>query len=930
MRQAVLIAARDQHGAATRDTTMRESMPAGEVEDSLLLKITVDIREGQTARWRVERAGADNDEAVYEKEVSFPFTPGKAVDYMALVAAVEPLSRGEMAEALGKAGLQGKPNPVDAKTGLPERTAKRLSELNFFSQMAVLREVHALQRTTGESPQTLAALVRAYANLGQLTKFHWNASHKAFAAHSLLYAQRLVATDSGSAWALRHRAYAAAFAGLHAAALADLKAAAEKEAAAEAQSPADKAVNAVSRTPWEPLIDALCRYDAVALQKSPAEEDLTELAALCAYLVVEDSSCESMTLTAGRKALEIVPECYVICDSMNRYTGVINRHMTTVQAPMELGERVKDRLRQFADLPASVNEELRRPRVLGTVDAFPDPAWAGGAMRASLVGSLASAGTIGRDTREPSWELVGRLLEDVTLVHVFRRLEFFHDGLGLPAESYRDQLPTAFAAVGGHPYLPLVKTAVLSPQRDVKQIASLLESSKAVDIDLSLFPLQQRVGFAGSEPSSIRTIWWNQICRHVDHTAEDLERMSNYANLSEYAHLLLDVSPHSPQAIGLLVLHDHDFARDKMKDWETDRPNQAVVMKALGLRYNQLGQFSDAERCLRRYVELSPDQWGFAQLADAYRKQKQTDKWQETLEESLKHEDFALSHANTQVKLARHFMGQKNFDKALPYANAAAQSGAGWAMVCAAECHEGLENWDLAEEMMQATAQRYADSRLDWFFWCCRTGHGHIDDARRLAMQTAPQLSLSPNYEDWDHLGIYHLLCGKSELARKTFAKAFEKSGHPYSALHAALLEDEAHNSEARDKLLVTAVDRGEKLQGSGNPPTNFIEFTKWLNNAYHQPVDAQPNVEALDEIFKAANIYDQANLGYYAGRYCHDHGRDDLARVYLEKSVATKVSKWNVTASAVLLRELTPGEKPADKAAKPPADVKSADEKEY
>ena len=186
-------------------------------------------------------------------------------------------------------------------------------------------------------------------------------------------------------------------------------------------------------------------------------------------------------------------------------------------------------------------------------------------------------------------------------------------------------------------------------------------------------------------------------------------------------------------------------------------------------------------------------------------------------------------------------MGQKNFDEGAPLRQCGGESGAGWAMVCAAECHEGLENWDLAEEMMQATAQRYADSRLDWFFWCCRTGHGHIDDARRLAMQTAPQLSLSPNYEDWDHLGIYHLLCGKSELARKTFAKAFEKSGHPYSALHAALLEDEAHNSEARDKLLVTAVDRGEKLQGSGNPPTNFIEFTKWLNNAYHQPVMRSP-----------------------------------------------------------------------------------------
>ena len=66
-------------------------------------------------------------------------------------------------------------------------------------------------------------------------------------------------------------------------------------------------MNAVSRTPWEPLIDALCRYDAVALQKSPAEEDLTELAALCAYLVVEDSSCESMTLTAGARRSRSCP-----------------------------------------------------------------------------------------------------------------------------------------------------------------------------------------------------------------------------------------------------------------------------------------------------------------------------------------------------------------------------------------------------------------------------------------------------------------------------------------------------------------------------------------------------------------------------------------------------------------------------------------------
>ena len=137
---------------------MRESMPAGEVEDSLLLKITVDIREGQTARWRRRaRRGTMTRPSTKKKSRSRSRQARPWITWPWSRPSNHYL-RGEMAEALGKAGLQGKPNPVDAKTGLPERAAKRLSELNFFSQMAVLRQVHALQRTTGESPQTLAAL----------------------------------------------------------------------------------------------------------------------------------------------------------------------------------------------------------------------------------------------------------------------------------------------------------------------------------------------------------------------------------------------------------------------------------------------------------------------------------------------------------------------------------------------------------------------------------------------------------------------------------------------------------------------------------------------------------------------------------------------------------------------------------------------------
>ena len=57
-----------------------------------------------------------------------------------------------------------------------------------------------------------------YANLGQLTYFLWNSTHKVCKGpRSLLYAERLVKLDCGSPWSLRHLAYAKALTGLHAA-----------------------------------------------------------------------------------------------------------------------------------------------------------------------------------------------------------------------------------------------------------------------------------------------------------------------------------------------------------------------------------------------------------------------------------------------------------------------------------------------------------------------------------------------------------------------------------------------------------------------------------------------------------------------------------------------------------------------------------------
>ena len=52
-------------------------------------------------------------------------------------------------------------------------------------------------------------------------------------------------------------------------------------------------------------------------------------------------------------------------------------------------------------------------------------------------------------------------------------------------------------------------------------------------------------------------------------------------------------------------------------------------------------------------------------------------------------------------------MSRKEWDKAMVYAEDAAESWANWAMVCAARCAEGAERWEQAETWYQRNAERY-------------------------------------------------------------------------------------------------------------------------------------------------------------------------------------------------------------------------------
>src|SRR5262249_53433951 len=71
--------------------------------------------------------------------------------------------------------------------------------------------------------------------------------------------------------------------------------------------------------------------------------------------------------------------------------------------------------------------------------------------------------------------------------------------------------------------------------------------------------------------------------------------------------------------------------------------------------------------------------------------------------------------------------------KAQPYAEAAAQTWAAWAIECAMRCYEGMEDWPRAELWIRRLSERYPGRSLRaWLEFCKRTGHGDIEAAKAL------------------------------------------------------------------------------------------------------------------------------------------------------------------------------------------------------
>ena len=247
IRQAILIAARDELGLFTRDELLDDAPPGK--SESPPLEIAILFRQDE-CHVLVHRGDGDKAEVILQHDLGT--RPDNSRYTADLTTLAETLARNEFPALLKRLGLEGRPNKNRDNAPVPPGAEERLDQLGLVDHFAAVRALHEAIRTDGESPARLALLARAYAQLGTLTEYQWSPAHRIFKARALLYAERLLARNPKSPAALRGRAFVWALVGRHDQALADLEA---------AKRLAEETKDATAAPSWLPVIDAYLKAD---------------------------------------------------------------------------------------------------------------------------------------------------------------------------------------------------------------------------------------------------------------------------------------------------------------------------------------------------------------------------------------------------------------------------------------------------------------------------------------------------------------------------------------------------------------------------------------------------------------------------------------------------------------------------------------------
>ena len=901
-RQSLLIVARDEFGLYTRDGILREWAPDAKGnppvdalgKPSLLMNVRSTPNPGETCIWLyVNVPGRPCVLNVLLK----PPTPEKSrtpVSIPRMLEKIEPTGQNVFFDQLKKLGYTPNKRPR-CDEEVPPEIDHLLYQTTFFSAYSAIQQVHAAIRESGESPARLSALVRGYANLGELTRFQWSSIQKVMTARSLLYAQQMVREDPDSAFSYYNRAYALALTGLYAPALEDLGRAGKIR---EQHADDDKPLPKIPR--WAQLLEPYCKYDLDALVAMGPKSDVrAPLVALLVFTDVENCGSLSEILGLGNATLEVDGRCFRILDGMMVHAGVISGQELSERAPRVMLDTLPDEIKLLTTIPKTTEKALREAQ--GNDDHV--------ANLTAVCKSFVKA----TEPAEPSFALAGRLLQETNFIHIMRSASFSIDQCHSSCSTYIDSMAPL---ISDHPHRDFVDSLKVEDVFRGPQLTSL----EVNDPQWQMFKLLATLATQKSTPGHMNgNAGWLRIHQFPDQTAHDLEpalsppAYEDVENEKLLAPQLLRLSPYSGLAAATIVRTDYASAEPHIAEWTERFADQPVFLGSLADHWVRAGKPELAEPLLKKVIAVAPDLFYIEMLARIYLNRGDEDDWLSTMKLVLKAPDYRQDHSYAEAEIAWHYMHTGQFDTARSYADASYNdSGSYWAMACDAWAMEFQGDFGSAENMRMQTSERYDPTAL--LYWCKRTGKGNLAEAERLAAPWLARVVKKREFIEFARAGDLLLLEGRSAEAKKIYDISMRQTHNAFAGLGLAMICANEKDVDGRDTALKFTAENCTITTDKADLKT-LADYAKLVLDCG----DRAPSGEEVDHLLDTghANATGKCALYYYRGRQLQAAGDIDQAKKSYQIAIQTSAITSSCYALACdklhKLGEITPLTKPED-----------------
>lgn len=855
-RQSFLLTAREELGMTTRDAVLKESKPTNESASSFSVKQTFN---DSFSQYRVEVASLNISDLPSPLVLTLDLKNNYKTAYAEVLTESEAWSRTEFKNHLISIGANlsahSKSTPEEI-AALKKSILNLEGKLDILSQYDLIKALHQHTQKSGPSLLAYTALARAYAHLYQESYGMWYGANKVFQARALLYGQRSVALFPEQSKAYYARAYAFALTGLHADALKDLHTAGK--------------LNNEESPKWRETLGDFLNLRGEKLVKKlkthSSNEEPDQLTALLAILTIKLGNWHLSISDTAHDALHIFPQSLRIAQALNDTRDLVINHRSTLVG-----------LESYETYLENVVAHLAINR---SNDAPTLPL-----LRQKLIQEDLSA--------EPSSQILGHLLNEGYFTQVAARVHFMAKIWGV---EYLPYLASVEPQIGEHPLFDLLKCYNYLGVDSTEETSELLRPLIISDIvpTMHLFVNKQSVkkhqysNFSGEAVHKSYYLSYDYTADDIAQVQDDLLRYykRQYKPLQRTLTL---VSPHNPKGyFGLCQIG---------KEWETAYPewlkkvpDNPMMWAIIGTRMAKAkhieGHSEKAKYYLHKGIEHLNERWAYKDLANIYLREGNEEEWLRIMLSFLEKPPLALYHSHQLRDIGRHYMKQLRADKALPYAERAAASFAGWAMQFAAYVNCANGNKERGEYWWNNTNKRYNTSPLKKMQEALSLGFTLPD---KEALNPVGLLEAGNNtVSERTVLSLIVYAQGEPELAINNLSTIFHETKDPWYAFAEGMIRAELNTTTTlRDVLIET---RQYPIPYKTKVGIANCGALKAIAEAMISHLENKSSTSDLEAAMKAQRkkVKHKFKIDFdiYCGWYFYSQGEEHIATKYLKRTI--------------------------------------------